>query len=371
MKLRVLLFGLLFPTILPGAIASAWAREPLGLPPLPVPADNAQTPAKIDLGRKLFFDRRLSFNGTMSCAMCHVPEQGFTSNELATPLGMEGRSTRRNAPTLYNVAYHPRLFQDGRERDLELQVWGPLLAPNEMGNPSIGHVVDTIASLADYRSRFEATFQGRRASPETIGRALAAFQRTLVSGGSRFDAWRYGGRKNALTAQEQEGLRLFAGKAGCTACHVIGERSALFSDFGYHNTGVGWMRSQGRARVPVTLGPGLRTELTETEIASFGEPPAADLGRFEITGNPQDRWAYKTPSLRNVALTAPYMHDGSLATLEAVVEYYDAGGAGAPDQSPLVRPLQLTSAEKYALVAFLRALTGDNVSRLAKLAAPR
>jgi cytochrome c peroxidase len=340
---------------------------PLGLPAAPVPADNPQSAEKIALGRKLFFDRRLSFNGTMSCAMCHVPEQGFTSNELATALGVEGRSLRRNAPTVLNVAYHPVLFHDGREHSLEQQVWGPLLAANEMANPSIGQVVARIRALEDYRGLFERSFGGRAATVETIGQAIAAYERTLVSGGSRFDRWRFGGEASALDATEQEGFRLFTGKARCAACHLVGERTALFSDFRFHNTGVGWRRVYGAPdRVRVELAPGVFAEVERKAIDALFEPPLPDLGRFEVSVDPADRWAYKTPMLREVALTAPYMHDGSIATLEDVVEFYDRGGVDNPGRSPLLAPLRLAPDEKAALVAFLKTLTGEGVAALVR-----
>jgi cytochrome c peroxidase len=328
-----------------------------GLPPVPYPPGNPPRAAKTALGEKLFFDRRLSFNGTMSCAMCHVPAQAFTVNELATPVGIEGASVRRNAPTLLNVAYHPRLFHDGREGTLETQIWGPLLAMNEMGNPSMGHVIDTLARLDDYQGLFEAAFDGRGATADTIGQALAAYERSLVAGGSRFDCFRYAGRDDALSAQERAGYALFTGKGHCTTCHLIGARSALFSDFRYHNTGIGWRHVQQRDSVRVELGGGATTQLSAAAVDRMGEPEANDLGRFEITQDPADRWAYKTPMLREIARTAPYMHDGSLATLEAVVAYYNAGGAGAPDQDPALVPLGLNRAEQHALVAFLRSLT--------------
>ncbi|MCX7893528.1 MAG: c-type cytochrome [Burkholderiales bacterium] len=344
-------------------------QVPLGLPPLAAPADNPPGAEKAALGRKLFFDRRLSANGTMSCAMCHVPEQGFTSNELATALGVEGRSLRRNAPTVLNAAYHPVLFHDGREHALELQVWGPLLAANEMANPSVGHVVARIRALPDYAGLFERAFGGRPAGVETIGQAIASYERTLLSGGSRFDRWRYGGEADALDATEQEGYRLFVGKARCASCHPVGERAALFSDFRFHNTGVGWRRVYGASeRVRVELAPGVFTEVERRMLESVFEPPIPDLGRFEITLDPADRWAYKTPMLRDVALTAPYMHDGSIATLEEVVAFYDRGGVDNPGKSPLLAPLGLTAGEKAALVAFLRSLTGGNVAALAKQA---
>ena len=346
----------------PCADAPLAIHPPLGLPALPFPADNPPTAAKVELGRKLFFDRRLSFNGTMSCAMCHVPEQGFTSNELRTPVGNEGASARRNAPGLINVAYHPRLFHDGREGALETQVWGPLLAPDEMANPSLGHVLDRLRALPDYAGLFEAAFAGRGASADTVGAALASFQRTLVAGDSRFDRYRYGGARDALSAEEEAGLAIFTGKGRCAACHLIGEHDALLSDFRYHNTGIGWLRSQEGGAVEVELAPGVRARMSAAVVRSIGAAPRSDLGRFEITRDPRERWAYRTPMLREVAATAPYMHDGSLPTLEAVVAYYDRGGAGAPGQSPLIAPLQLSAAERAALVAFLRALSG----RLAK-----
>lgn len=343
----------------------------LGLPSLTVPADNPVTPAKAELGRRLFTDRRLSPNGTMSCAMCHVPEQGFSAHELATAVGIEGRSVRRNAPTVLNVGWQQRLFHDGREVSLEDQVWGPLLAPNEMGNPSIGYVLDRVRSLRDYDGMFERAFGGKGVSAERLGAALATYERTLVAAGSPFDRWRYGGDASAIGGLERRGFEVFAGRGRCATCHRVGGRVALFTDHGFHNTGVGWRRA-ARARAPeptrVMLAPGVFADLDPRTLASFSEPPAPDAGRYEITLDPADRWAYKTPSLRNVALTAPYMHDGSLATLEAVVDFYDAGGIDNPGKSPLVSRLGLTAEERAALGAFLRALTSGAVEQLSAAA---
>lgn len=337
----------------------------LGLPPLEVPADNPLTAPKVALGRKLFFDRRLSFNRTMSCAMCHVPEQGFTANELATPVGIEGRSVRRNAPTVLNVGWQKRLFHDGREISLENQVWGPLLAANEMGNPSIGYVIERLRGLDDYKGLFEAAFEGKGVSTERIGQAIASYERTLAAGDSRFDRWRYGGDARALNEVEKLGFELFVGKARCAACHLVGERDALFTDHGFHNTGVGWRRTfESAERTRVEIAPGAHTELERKVVETFAEAPPNDVGRYEVTLNPKDRWAYKTPSLRNVALTAPYMHDGSIATLEAVIEFYDRGGVDNPGKSALVAPLHLTAEEKAALATFLRTLTGSNIEAL-------
>jgi cytochrome c peroxidase len=351
------------------AVSPPQAGAALGLPPIEVPADNPITPDKVALGRKLFFDRRLSPNNTMSCAMCHVPEQGFTAHELATPVGMEGRSVRRNAPTVLNAAFQKRLFHDGREISLENQVWGPLLAPNEMGNPSIGYVVERIRGLREYEGLFESAFGGRAVSAERVGAALAAYERTLVAGDSRFDRWRYGGDAAALGEDEKRGFALFVGKARCAACHLVGERDALFTDHGFHNTGIGWRRTYAvPERTRVEIAPGVFAELEPNVVESFSEPPAKDVGRYEITLDPRDRWAYKTPSLRNVALTAPYMHDGSLVSLEAVIEFYDRGGIDNPAKSPLLAPLGLSADERAALAAFLRSLTGSGVAALVEAA---
>lgn len=346
-------------------VANAGSQAPLGLPKIAVPADNPLTRAKIELGRKLFMDRKLSHNNTFSCAMCHVPEQGFTSNELGTAVGIEGQTVRRNSPTIYNVAYVERLFHDGREFSLENQAWGPLLAGNEMGNPSIGHVVEKVRTSSDYHGLFERAF-GRRVDMLAIGQALAAYQRTVVSGNSRFDRWRYGRKRDALDVQERLGFEIFAGKGGCSTCHVIGPRNAIFSDNRFHNTGIGYARSMGvRVSYKVQLAPGIHTEVKEEELKSF-EPTLPDVGRYEVTLDPADRWAYRTPSLRNVALTGPYMHDGSLTTLDEVIEFYDRGGVDNENKSPLVHPLGLSPQEKKALVAFLGTLTGDNVEILVR-----
>jgi len=350
----------------PGAPGNAPVQlvPPLGLPAVPLPPDNPLTQAKIELGRTLFMDRRLSHNNTLSCAMCHVPEQGFTSNELGTAVGIEGQSIRRNSPTIYNVAYVEQLFHDGREFSLENQAWGPLLASNEMANPSIGYVIEKIKVLPEYAARFEKAFDGRGPDVLSVGQALAAYQRTLVSGNSRFDRWHYGREQNALSADEQAGFVLFTGKAGCATCHVVGDKSALFTDNRFHNTGIGYAHSMGLPKKHrVQLAPGVFVEVENKALASF-EPSQPDVGRYEVTLDPADSWAYRTPTLRNIALTAPYMHDGSLATLEAVVEFYDRGGIDNPQKDPLLRPLGLAPTEKKALTAFLGSLLGDNVQKL-------
>ncbi len=340
---------------------------PIGLPPVPVPAANPPTPEKVALGRKLFFDRRMSVNSTMSCAMCHIPEQGFTNNELARPLGVGGRSLRRNAPTLLNAAYIPHAFHDGRRPTLEAQALDPLVDYREMANPDLNSVIARIAELPDYDGLFERAFGGR-ASPERLAQALASWERTLVAGDSPFDRWRYRGEKRALTVEQVRGFELFTGRAGCASCHRVGEDHALLTDDLFHDTGIGYMGaeavSRDTARVPVEIASGIQVSVSRETLRSIGDPPQEDRGRFEATGDPQDRWSYKTPSLRNVALTAPYMHDGSLRSLRDVVLHYVRGGVPHEGLDPLLRPLDLTQAEVDAIVAFLEGLTSPVIAEL-------
>jgi len=337
-------------------------KPPLGLPVLPVPDDNPVTAEKVALGRLLFFDRRLSHNDTIACANCHVPEQGFTSQEIATAVGIEGQTVRRNAPTIYNSAYLTRLFHDGRESSLEQQIWGPLLAGNEMGNPSVGYVLEQVRGIPDYRGRFASIFGDRGITMETLGMVLAAYQRLLVSGDSPFDRWYYGGDESAMGAKAKQGFALFTGKAQCSACHAIGKESALFTDNSMHNTGIGYARSMGKARsTRLQVAPGTFIDIAPDAAAGAAETPPADLGLYEITEDPEDRWKYRTPTLRNVALTAPYMHNGEFGTLEEVVRFYNAGGVPNPLLDPLIRPLNLSEEEVGRLVAFLHSLTGSNV----------
>jgi cytochrome c peroxidase len=336
-----------------------------GLPPLAATDDRAAE--RVALGRKLFMDRRLSRNGTMSCGMCHVPEQGFTVNELTTAVGIEGRSLRRNTPTVLNVGYNTSWFHDGRARSLEEQAWGPLLAGDEMGNSSRNAVADQVARLPDYAGLFERAFPGLGASPETISAALAAYQRSLVSAGSRFDRFFFKGEVDALSASERRGYVLFRGVAHCDACHTLEADDTLFTDNLFHNLGVGLGKEdRSSAQVSVQLAPGVETKVSVAMLDTVFRAPAKDEGRFEVTHVEKDRFAYRTPTLRNVELTAPYMHDGSLATLRDVVDFYDMGGIQNPQLDDFMMPLFLTERNKEDLVAFMRSLTGVNVEQLAR-----
>ncbi len=340
-------------------------KPPLGLPAVPVPANNPLTKEKVGLGRKLFYDRRLSLNNTFSCAMCHVPEQGFTSNEMATAVGIEGRTVRRNSPTLYNIAYAQALFHDSRETTLEQQIWAPLLAHNEMANPSIGYVIEKINNSADYNGLFKKAF-GKEPGMETIGMAIASYERTLNSANSAFDRWYYGKDKQALNSKAQRGFQLFDGKANCSSCHSISRNHALFTDNNNHNTGIGYAEAMAKTNKTqrVQVAPGVYVDVAATLINSVAETKPNDLGRYEVTQKPEDRWKYKTPSLRNVSLTAPYMHNGAFATLQQVVGFYNQGGIANENLDPLIKPLNLTTVEIADLTAFLESLTGDNVQEL-------
>jgi len=343
-------------------------KPPAGLPQVPVARGNPLSREGIALGRRLFFDRRLSLNNTISCAMCHVPEMGFAHNELKTAVGFEGRGTRRNTPTLLNVAYRMPLFHDGRETSLENQVWSPLLARNEMANPSIGAVIEKIKQIKEYRGLFQQVFDGRGPSMETIGMALAQYQRTLLSANSRFDRWHYGGEQDLLTPEERKGFEIFTGEGRCSTCHLIGDRHALFTDNQLHNTGMGFSASMGKRQPTrrVQLAPGVFADLDTEAIEQVTRETARfnDVGRYEVTQDPDDRWKFITPTLRNVALTAPYMHNGELLTLEEVIDFYDKGGVPNELLSPLIQPLKLTDSGKKALIAFLRTLTGGNTAEL-------
>lgn len=338
-------------------------NQPAGLPPLQLEDGVKLTPERVELGRKLFFDRRLSFNGTMSCAMCHVPEEGFASNASRRGVGIEGVSLKRNSPSLLNVAWRQRqLFLDGRETSLVSQAWMPLLHIDEMANPSAGHVIEKIRRLDDYQSLFEKAF-GSGPSMDTVGAALASFQVTLTAGDSNFDRWMYRQDLTAMSPQAQAGFRLFTGKALCAQCHTVGKSDALFTDNKFHVTGAG-PNAKPLQPFRVPLAPGVDTTITDSVIEGFLVRTPPDLGRFDITHVEADRYAFRTPALRDIARTAPYMHDGSLLTLEEVVDFYDRGGGEVVGKSEQMVPLGLTAEEKGQLVEFMRALSSNEYQSL-------
>jgi cytochrome c peroxidase len=344
-----------------------FAKKPqAGIPSWP--NEDSPTAIQIGLGKKLFFDRRLSHNDTMSCAMCHVPEQGFANNEMALAVGIEGRKVRRNAPTILNSGLLSMIFHDGRENSLEQQIWAPLLAHNEMANPAIGSLFNKIQSTEHYPAMFADAYLERGLTMETFSHAIASYERTLRAADSAFDQWLY--KENGeISAEEELGFVVFQGKGGCAQCHTINADHASFSDESFHNTGIGYSRSMfGTAPRAVHLTPDQTRIIPNDVIKSVSVPDFNDLGRYEVTGDPNDRWKFRTPSLRNVALTAPYMHDGSLTTLEEVVEFYDRGGIPNPTLDPKIRPLGLSPTEKKALVSFLRSLTSPHIQELIDIA---
>ena len=316
-----------------------------------------------DLGKRLFFDRRLSVNGTLSCAMCHIPEQGFTQNQLSTPVGLKGRSVKRNSPTLINVAYRKILFFDGREFTLENQVWSPLLNAREMGNVSIGSVIRRLQDLDDYNAGFNKIYaDGITAT--TIGRALAAYERTLIAAGSPFDQWYFGKQVSAVSKAVKDGFALFI-RHGCGNCHTVEDKHAQFTDDDFHNTGIGYARSMlGQVRETKII------QLAETisiqTSGLFKGDSLNDLGRYEMTGLATDRWKYRTPTLRNITLTPPYMHDGSLSTLDEVIAFYVNGGIVNDGLDEKIKPLKLNSSEIRQLILFLHSLTSPHVQELIK-----
>ena len=292
---------------------------PLGLDwAMQAPADNLPARSTIELGRRLFFDPLLSADGKVSCSTCHRPDRAF-SDSAAVSRGVHGRPGTRNAPPLANAGYRTTLSWDGRNETLEQQVLRPFQDSLELGL-TVDQLEHRLASSAAYRHHFQRVF-GRDPRHDDVGRALASFVRSLRSGDSQFDRYR-NGDSTALSVAALEGLRLFNGKARCALCHI----GPLFSDGRFHNTGNG-VRS-------------------------------GDLGRFRVTGDPADRHAFRTATLRDVAQTAPYMHDGGVATLEDVIEFYDRGGIANAQLDRELVPLRLTVQEKHALTAFLRSLTG-------------
>ncbi|HEV8146529.1 MAG TPA: cytochrome c peroxidase [Bryobacteraceae bacterium] len=307
-------------------------RAPLGLPPVPIPANNPPTAETIALGRELFFDPILSLDRTISCALCHTRQTGFSDGKKVST-GMRSQTGRRNAPTILNAAFNSLQFWDGRAASLEAQSLEPVSNPVEMAHTLEG-VERRLSDDVAYRALFEKAFGPGRITREKIGMAIAAYERTLISGNSPFDRYLYGGDKSALSASAARGLELFRDpkKANCVICHTIDQKYALFTDDKFHNLGVG--------------------------VDSAGN--LTDLGRYQVTKQDSDRGAFKTPNLRSVVLTAPYMHDGSLKTLKEVVDFYVGGGTSNAFLDKDIKPLDnLTAQDRADLVAFLESLTGE------------
>ncbi len=327
---------------------------PLGLDLyLPVPEDNPLSPETVVLGRTLFFDPILSRDQRLACAGCHDPERAFTDGR-ALSVGVFGRVGTRSVPTLVNRAYGRSFFWDGRTSSLEDQVLQPIQDPMEM-DMTLEAVAERLRRDRVYSERFQARF-GRIPTYADLANTLASYVRTILSGDAPIDRY-MNGERDALSAQARDGLRIFRGKGNCTACHL----GSTFTDERFHNTGVAWkgLPTQPRVQSRASAVPAIVDAQDQHSTSANEEGELVDLGRFEVTGDDEDRGAFKTPTLRNVELTAPYMHDGSLASLAEVIDFYNRGGNTNPYSDPSVRPLALTAEEKQALQTFLRALTGS------------
>lgn len=319
---------------------------------------------KIALGQTLFFDKRLSADGTTSCASCHDPATAFTSKD-AIAVGIMGRSGTRNVPTIINAKFSASLFWDGRVRTLEEQVKQPLLNATEMGLESEAQLVDRLSAIPEYVKQFRRVFPKSGITLDTVAAAIAAYERTLVSINSPFDRFIKGDR-NAISDNQKAGWAVFRGKAKCIECHSFSASAPLFTDFNFYNTGTAVKFSnvvQRAAEIKARKG-------SDTSSLAH-DPDFSELGRFLVTHDEKDMGAFKTPTLRNIELTGPYMHDGSIKTLLDVVRFYNDGGRKNPHLHQKMHPLNLNEKEINDLVEFLRALTSDDVLRQVQSTKPQ
>jgi len=341
---------------------------PLGLPPMPIPANNPITPDKVKLGDKLFHDKRFSSTGEVSCATCHDREKGFADG-LPVSEGINKLTGTRNATTVINAAYLHSQFWDGREPTLESQSTQPFLNPVEMALPSHDPILKIVRTDPEYMDLFKKAFgkTGNRITMTEVSQAIASFERTLVAGNSPFDRYFYGGDKKAMSPAAIRGLDIFLNQGRCVSCHVIEQTQALFTDNRFHMIGA------AAQQMPKDL-----DELTAavedvkkkgTDIAVLSNAKTSSLGRFAVTRDLTDIGAFKTPTLRNIDLTAPYLHDGSLKTLEEVVLFYNNGGR-VKETDPVpellsggIRPLNLSKEQEADLVEFLKALTSPEFTQ--------
>ena len=321
-----------------------------------IPEDNPLTKGKIDLGKILFFDKRLSADDTISCATCHDPEKGFADGRVIA-VGIKERKGTRNSPTVLNAAFFDTQFWDGRVITLEEQAKQPIINPNEMGMPSHDALVEKISNISEYKTAFQAVFGTEKITIDHIARAIASFERTLISFNAPFDRF-IAGEKDAISASAQRGWKLFQGKARCVTCHEFNRSYPFFTNNKFHNVGVAMKGKDFAFLARKAASSGADPSALVQEEAS------AELGRYLVTKEPKDIGAFKTSGLRNIALTAPFMHDGSESTLESVVEFYNKGGVPNPNLDGGIRPLNLSEDEKKDLVVFMKSLTSDDLAGL-------
>lgn len=299
-------------------------RYPAGFDPMEIPADNSLTQAKIELGKRLFFDPILSSDSTVSCSSCHLPERAFTDGQKVS-IGVDGLLHFRNSPSLVNVGYGDRMFMDGGATNLEIQIIAPIETHFEMAS-SMEEVIDKLNAHPEYPALFKVVF-ARDPDPFGLTRAIASFERSILSGNSPFDQYYYQGDSSALNESEKRGMNLFfSDELNCSSCHS----GFLFTSLDYVNNGI---------------------------YADYGQ----DTGRMRITLLEEDRGKFKVPSLRNIEVTGPYMHDGGFSSLEGIIDHYALGGQGHPNQDPRITGFDITVEEKADLIAFLKSLTDNEM----------
>jgi cytochrome c peroxidase len=343
--------------------------NPLGLPDVPIPADNPQTEAKIELGERLFNDARFSSTGDVSCATCHAADKAFTDSPLSTSEGINKLTGTRNAPTVLNAAYNKTQFWDGRSPSLEDQSQHPFVNPVEMGLANHQPILEVITSDRKYKRSFRQVFEVNKdeISMTHVMKAIAAFERTQVTGDSPFDEFYFGGDEDALSVSARRGFDVYLNQGRCVSCHTIEQDHALFTDHKFHNVGVGINAIEDR--VPDLAGAFLRAKQAgaDVDVAVLTDPDTSHLGRFVVDEDLTSMGGFKTPTLRNIAATAPYMHDGSLKTLREVVVHYNNGGFTGDMNSANaflsggIRPLNLTDQQIEDLVVFMESLTSPGV----------
>jgi len=342
----------------PAPLAAPKAQNQIGFPTKlyswVIPPDNPQTPAKVELGRKLFFDDRLSADGTVSCDQCHAPAKGFT-DQLPASMGIHHAFGQRNAPTVLNALFNTLQFWDGRAPTLEKQIEGPILNPVEMGNKSFDDVVAKVKAFPEYQQSFQTVFNGA-ITMDNIEKAIAAYERTQTAFDTPFDRFMAGDQK-AINASAKRGWSLFNGKGRCMSCHGWNPTQPLFTDNRFHNIGVSAHKSDfvplaRKALVLISQGGGLQ-QLDQLAIQS----DMSGLGRSLVTKQPHDIGGFRTMGLRNLLVTEPYFHDGSQQTLWDVLDHYNKGGVQNPYLDGGLLPLGLSESEEDDVIAFLATLT--------------
>jgi len=343
----MLIVGMVFSNL-------SYANPTLGLPELSIPKNNPQSPEKVELGRLLFNDARFSGDGTISCASCHHSDKAFTDG-LKAPIGVDKLTGSVNAPTVINSAFYDTLFVDGRAKSLEEQAMGPFINPVEHGLKDYTKIIDIILEDDQYPVMFEQVFDIPEddISIDYVVKAIASFERTLISGNSRFDQYYFGRDRTQLSESAARGLRIFRRKGNCANCHEISFNNALFMDNDFYNIGVGFDKIKDQVKDIIS-------SIKAGEKLNLISAKQVELGRFNVTYVIDDIGKFKTPTLRNISLTAPYMHDGSIKTLEEVVEYYDKGGDKNRYIDAAIFPLKFTEQEKIDLVEFMKALTSSS-----------